>query len=407
MHLQVAQPTPFRMFYKHSGAVSLIAFLLCSIMLPWSSATAAPAASTKDRSASGSRKKETASVTAQVSCSRSFLMEMTPCEFAHTPESVAEIYKIVNASSDLIAHHLDDGIPWEEALAGKPYHANVEKKIQARLQNSASTKRIYLAVTPIKGELNDAWGENVKMKREGAWKDKHIDDPEAIKAYLNFCNDLIKRFKPDYFAYGIEVNTDATKNKSWPEFVTMAKEVYSSLKKEHPKLPVFLTFQLDEYWKDPEEQEKVIRQVLPYTDYIAVSTYPYFSGYFDPGRIPNAWFSRFANFAPNKPFVIAETGFTAEDFDAVGIKGSGSPQWQKDYVEFLLRESARLKSRFVVWYVPKDYDKFFDDVQVLSLLGVPIDLFKIWKDSGLLDGQGKPRPAYSTWMNKLRCPLEN
>lgn len=330
--------------------------------------------------------------------SRSFLMGMTPCEFEHTSESVSDIYKIINLSCDMVAHHLDEGIPWNEALEGKPYHPNVEKRLKARLDNTQSGKKVYLAVTAMKGELNEYWGENAKMKREGAWKDKQLNDPDVIKAYTNFCNDLIERFHPSYFAYGIEVNTDASKNKeTWKNFLVLAKEVYGSLKKSHPDLPVFVTFQLDEYWKDVEDQEQIVRDALPYTDYIAVSSYPYFSGYFDPGRIPNAWFSRLANMAPSKPFVVAETGFIAENFEALGIKGSGNPQWQNEYLKFLIQESNRLNAEFVVWYVPKDYDRFYEQVRVLGALGLSTDLFKVWKDSGLIDGEDKPRPAFKTW----------
>lgn len=85
---------------------------------------------------------------------------------------------------------------------------------------------------------------------------KDFDDPDVITAYINYCRDMIKRFKPDYMAYWIEVHYVATKKPSqWPGFLKFAKEVYTTLKAENPSLPIFVSFSMDQFWQDERNQK--------------------------------------------------------------------------------------------------------------------------------------------------------
>ncbi len=63
---------------------------------------------------------------------RSFYMALTPFPFDFTQEGVDEAYRIINESTDMICHHFDDGLPWEEALNTKPFHPNVEGELNTR-----------------------------------------------------------------------------------------------------------------------------------------------------------------------------------------------------------------------------------------------------------------------------------
>lgn len=245
------------------------------------------------------------------------------------------------------------------------------------------------------------------MERPGKWKEKRIDDPEAITAYLNFARDIIQRFRPSYFNYAVEANMLKDKDQ-WPQLVNALRQIYTTLKSENQKLPIFISIQIDEFWKDEKNQREFVKQLLPYTDYIAISSYPYFYGYFDPATIPKNYFSAVAALAPNKPFAVAETGFIAKDFDAFGLRGAGSEAWQDQYVNFLLTESNKLKARFVMWYVPMDYDYKLDKIKSFfstSSEGKTIvDVFKVWLNAGLLDGEGRARPAFQTWTSWLKIP---
>lgn len=340
--------------------------------------------------------------TPTLAAGRSFFMGMTPMSYDVTKEALGDTYAFIRQNGDLVAQHLDEGIPWPEALERKPYHPNVERDLDERQRLTTKNKKVYLAITPVRDGLATYWGKKSQMERPGVWKDKRIDDAEAITAYLNFARDLIRRFQPDFMAYGIEVNQDLAKDKErWSQFVTMAREVYTALKKEYPALPLFLTIQIDHFWQDPERQQEALKQILPYTDYIAVSTYPYVFGYFDPRTIPQEYFSRLAALAPEKPFAVAETGFVAKNYDALGKQGSGSAEWQNRYLGFALEESQKLRAKFFVWFVPIDYDRLWEKFRFLGPLTA---IFKVWLNCGLLDGDGNPRPSFATWTGWFRSP---
>jgi hypothetical protein len=184
--------------------------------------------------------------------------------------------------------------------------------------------------------------------------------------------------------------------KEWPRFVNLAKEVYTTLKGENPNLPIFVSFYLDYFLNDERKQREAISQILPYTDYVAVSTYPYLDQA-DPNKLRKDHFSKIAALAPNKPFAVAETGYIAKDLDAFGLKVQGNEEWQNDYLKFLLNECNKLNAKFVIWFVPRDYEPFFQKIKAMKVGKQLEDLFKIWKDTGVLDEKGNKRKAFYTW----------
>lgn len=340
---------------------------------------------------------------------RPFLMGLTPTEYDATPQALAETYAFIGTHADLIAHHLAKGVPWPEAYDQKPYPPAVERDLGYRALKRSRRQKIFLALSPITVAaegLGGYWGGKGNMPRPGPWKRRDFDDPEVITAYTNFTSDMIRRFRPDFVAYGIEVNglvKDAPAE--WPKFMKLARLVYAALKAEHPALPIFVTLQLDYFWANEPDQRKAIAQILPYTDYIAVSTYPYIYHYADPRTIPKDFFARLAALAPQKPFAVAEAGFTAKDVIVPGMRVPGREAWQDAFLRTLLDESQRLRAKFVVWYVPRDYDALVVRLKTLQVPKNTIDLYSIWKSSGLLDARGGSRKAFETWSEWLRRPL--
>jgi hypothetical protein len=251
--------------------------------------------------------KETNSISLVESQTRSFYMGMTPWPYDFTPEAVKKTYNTINEHTDLIAHHFDDGIPWPEAFAGKNYHSNVNEELNDKVNRLKKGQKVYLAITPLnldRTSLADYWGKGSQLEKTGEWKNKEFDDPDVIKAYTNFARDMIKRFKPTYMSYGIEVNMLAKENPSaFKKYLILTEQVYKTLKKENPNLPLFLTIQAEDFTQDEKKQVKAMKQLLPFTDYIAVSSYPY-TKYKDPDDLPNDWFSKIAALAPEKSFVV-------------------------------------------------------------------------------------------------------
>jgi len=339
--------------------------------------------------------------------SRSFYMGMTPFPYDITPEAALETFKLVREHGDIVRIWFDTGIPWPEAFEGKPYHPNVEDAINSKLSQLGEGQRVYLSLTPIsefRTGLAGYWGEEENMERPGEWKNKGFDDPEIITAYINFCRYMIQKFKPDFMAYAIEVNDLAKSNpNAFDKFVILAAQVYKTLKKENPTLPIFLTIKVGTFYEDEASQRAAIEKVLPYTDYIVVSSYP-FQYYADPKEIPEDWFSRIADLAPEKPFAVAETAFTAENvvIEKYGINIPGNERWQAEYLQILLTKANELNAKFVIWFCPVDYDLLWEKIKDFTDEGM-----KFWRDTGLINEKMEARPSLKIWDAWLKLPISS
>jgi hypothetical protein len=338
-------------------------------------------------------------------------MGFTTTEYDATPQALDETYEFIGAHGDLAAHHLGAGVPWPEAYNQTRYHPAVERDLQSRARKRRFQQKLLVSVSPMTVHaegLGGYWAEKRNMPRPEKWKHKDFDDPQVITAYTNFASDLVRRLRPDFLAYGIEVN-DLVKDApaKWPKFVRLAKVVYAALKAEYPKLPIFVSLQADDFWADPARQRRAIAEILPYSDYVAVSAFPYLGRYPDPRAIPKDYFAGIAALAPGKPFLIAATGFPAKEVIVSGTRTSGRETWQDIYVKFLLTESQRLRAKSVVWFVPRDYDALIERLRALGVPRQTLDLYSAWKSDGLVDARGTPRKALGTWTDWWRRPRQD
>ena len=336
---------------------------------------------------------------------RAFRLGLTPFPFAGTPESFLEAFSLVAENADLAVHHFDDGVPWPEALAGTPYAADLEGELAARARFSPDGMPRFVALTPIAFERNGLApyrGAAGNQPLPAEWQGRAFDDPDVIAAYLSHAQRLIDELDPDYLVYAIEANMLADlAPEQWPAFVAFAEAVYPALKAANPGLPVFVTIQADWYHGDPAAQAAAIAEILPYTDLMALSSYGYAGG-FDPVAQPD-YFAAVAALAPEKPVAVAETGWPAEDVGPPYPQTiPADPAAQDRYLEWLLAQATELDMVFVTWFLPRDLDAFWD----AGLAGLPnAATLRLFRDIGLLDGAGAPRPALDRWRAALAVPL--
>ena len=332
---------------------------------------------------------------------RPFAMGFTDFPYAFSPQAVNEVAAIVRRDGDLAVLHFDDGVPWAEALAGTPYPAALQADLERKAAALPAGHVRYVATTPI------AFTRDRLAPRPGGAQDppfdrKSFDDPDVIQAFLAHTEKLIALYRPDFFAYGIEVNIlRQFAPAEWDRFVAFAAAVYPRLKATHPALPVFLTFQADFLAQIGAPQEAAIREVLPYTDLLAASAYPY-EAQADPRAVPADLFDRLARLDPAKRFAVAETGWAAENVTAPYPKNiPADEERQRLYVERLLSDALRLNAAFVSWFLTRD----FDDLWETTLKDLPgASLARLWKDTGLYAGDGRARPALASWRQVLEGP---
>jgi hypothetical protein len=329
-------------------------------------------------------------------------MGVTPWPADFTALEQARAYQFINTDCDLVSHHFDDGIPYKEAFSMLPFPLKLQENLQFRKANTLPDKKILLSVSA----LNLTRKEKAVYFEEGSvadsvksrWASLSFDSPEVVTAYVNYVSWLVEQLQPDFVNYGVESNLDSWDPVQFSRYKQFLSQVYSQLKVKYPGLPFFVSFMVYEL----PQALALSRELLPYTDYVAISAYPYTSvsssanGNTDPALFPADYFSRFADLDVNKPFAIAETGYIAQNLSipSFSLQKSGTPAWQQAYLEKLCAFAQSRKARLFIWFCYKDYDA---GNQTLQGAGLYMDLLGLWQDTGLYDESGQARPALISW----------
>ena len=140
-----------------------------------------------------------------------------------------------------------------------------------------------------------------------------------------------------------------------------------------------------------------LNELLAFSDYYAVSLYPFLTAYF-ASTFPTDMFDQIFGLS-NKQAVIAETGMIAEDMTAFSINFQSDQAKQNNYMTSLLQAADENDLLFVNWFVLQDYDRF------CVFIGGCVGTDRLWRDSGVYDGNGNTRPSYGTWKSYLARPL--
>ena len=74
----------------------------------------------------GCKKKETTEVT------RSFYMGVTPWPADFTEAELSTSYSFINSNCDIVSHHFDEGIPYEEAYYNTGWPAGLISELKTR-----------------------------------------------------------------------------------------------------------------------------------------------------------------------------------------------------------------------------------------------------------------------------------
>jgi hypothetical protein len=342
---------------------------------------------------------------------RSYELGFTPWPYDATVDAVNFVYSEAAMRGDFIAHHLDGGIPWQEALDGTPYPVDVENELAGRLANTPPGMRSYLALSPLDGGragLAEYWGVSTNQPLPAPWVTRSFDDPNVITAFTNFSADLIQRFDPEYFNLGIEVSELAVNDAvAFDQLVVFTTAVVNDLRVQFPSLKLMVSVAL----KSPGSAEAAIinsqmPQLIQLVDAVGVSVYPYVffdhADKGDPANLPANWLSQIQTLAGNKEIAIAETGWIAERLTIpfFGVDVDSNADMQAAYLDVLFSAAETLDAQFIVWFALVDFDALWNGV-----LGQD-PVAHIWRDIGLYDENLNPRPALDIWQAKLGQPVE-
>jgi hypothetical protein len=331
------------------------------------------------------------------STNRTFRMGFTGFVYDITPEAVAASRKFVRENADILAHHIE-GVPWTQALHGQPFPKALIEEWEAKKLATPPKGKIYLAISPGRGDLKVA---DKAGPLPAELKGKSYDDPLVMKAYLAYCRRAIEFFEPDYLAIGIEVNEIHNLGpKAWDAYVALHKHVYAALKKDHPDLPIFASWTLHNMFKQRGQMLEQFKKLMTYNDLVAVSYYPFFVPDKDRLAALDWMCEQFDSF--QKPYAIVETNDAAERLPLPQAKVviEGTPEKQAAYYRRLLALAQRRHFVFVISFIHQDYDALWEKIKAAAP-----ELFMAWRDCGLLDENGKARPARQVWADYFNLPL--
>lgn len=333
---------------------------------------------------------------------RQFRMGFTPFPYDMTLEAVVQTRQFLKDHGDIVAFHIE-GVPWAECLEGKPFSPDLLGDWQGQRQAIAKDGQVYLAISPGRGTLKE--GEK-SLPIPAQLRDRPYDDPLVKQTYLTYCRRMLDLFRPDYLAIGIEVNEIRQAGpEPWRAYAELHRHVYRALKKDHPHLPIFASFTLHGMLNQegPKRTQMLgaFLEILPENDLVAVSFYPFIRG----GTIDIEGCLRWLdeNFERHrKPYAFVETGEAAErlQFPKSGQVIAGSAENQAAFYEALFRFAHRHETRFLICFLHRDYDALWDKIKDHSP-----EAFVAWRDCGLLDEAGHPRPAYDLWEHQRLLPV--
>ena len=343
---------------------------------------------------------------------RSYYLGFTPFPYDITTEAVEFSYNIIKTESDIIAHHFDDGIPWQEALENKEFHQNIMADWEYRKSHTPVGHKIYLAITPInitRNGLAPYKGEKGDMPLPSPWNTYSFNNQNVKTAYLNYAKRIINFFNPDFVAIGIEVNILAESDSSmikWNDYLELHKYVYTELKNLYQATPIMVSLVgmdlIDGYTDiNHETQVKAFNDIINYTDYLGLSMHTFFS-VFLADTIDDAIFNNIFSLS-SKPIAICETSYPAQKFSIFNnlITFNGSEDKQKRYFELLFSAADKFPVKFIINFVIRDYDALWEAI------GSPDDINKIWRDTGFYDEKGNPRKVRDLWLEKLKLKMKN
>jgi hypothetical protein len=337
---------------------------------------------------------------------RPFLMGFTQWPADLSNEGVAIAHDYAHAHGDIVSVMFIGGIPWPEALDGKPFSKDVHENMAYR---PPAGKKLFLSVSPLnrdKRGLAPYWGETDNQPLPQPWNSEPLNSPRVKRAYLNFIMRAIEAMRPDYLAIGVESNMLLSRDQSkWQQLKELHRDTYTAIKKVHRSLPVFFTTEVLHYKRLTRDakgtnQEKEVADMMRYSDLFTMSLYPHMSP--EAGRPLPGNFLEFAT-RFKKGIAVSESGMTSRPVDLKSYNTSlyGSDADQMQFTEYLLKTAARDNYEFVINFATTDSDRL-----VARLRPQQADLARIWAYIGMQTADRRPKPASAVWDAYYRAKYE-
>lgn len=325
----------------------------------------------------------------------------------------SESFLFAEESADFVTVTLDNGLPWEEILAGGSLPADYESYLANLADKVLRTgKDVLVIVDPFNadrtGFVPDLYGR------------QSIDDAlltmtraNASNGYIEFCEELAVRFEADYFIPFVDVDIYSIRRSADAEGVRETYlELRENLKLAQSNVLVFPSFDFErvkDVYDTGDADEKAYYELMdPVVDLFAVSFYPTISDiafenppaeYFDfldrrktPGGIQPV---------TTRPLAIIGTGVPAA---TIGGE-TGTENSQYNFLAAILAAGDRNDMEFINWRVGIDLDEWIvtpcNNEPLCDAARISTRLSQ-YRSFGLRDSGGDDRSSAVLW-NEFRA----
>ena len=337
--------------------------------------------------------------------SRPYYMGFTPFPYAVSQAAIDFSYDEITNNADLVAHHLEEGVPWTELDEGKgvdQFPAALKGSWEQRKLESPPGHKSLVSISPISLLRNGiapdpddnppSWGTD-------------FDLPRTKTAFLRYAVEAVDYFDPDYLVIGIEVNELMHNAPTlWPAYLELHQDTYNSLKALYPGLNISVSLigmNLIPGYTDAtanntkyNEQLQALTEIMNYSDMYCLSLHTFLTALLADTVISTGELDQIFSL-DNKPLGICETSYPAQVFTLNPLTWNGNTSKQNLFFENLFDVAEDHDAQFIVSFVIRDYDDLW------ASLGSPEDFNKLWKDTGFYSEVGSTRPVLRTWQQQF------
>lgn len=342
---------------------------------------------------------------------RTFGMGFSPWPWDATIEAVDWTYQALSSDGDWISQHIEEGVPWQEALNESDFPTGYQTALNERKAKSVG-KKILLQINSLdmnRSALSPFRTNSVNVALTAPWSTYHFNDPTVKTAYSNYAKRMTDFFSPEIVLTGIELNILRTKTNAsqWAELVELQCFLYQDLKSRGVTAPIGVSLITPAFYKpqlystehDYNAQIQVLRDLEPCVDIVAWSVHPFMSGLL-ADSFPDDYFETIFSLT-QKTQAISESSYPAQVWSSSGLTWNGSQEKQNQFIEQMLTGAQSHSLKVVIWYTVRDYDQLW--ARPVNDGGLGSDsLSLIWRDTGLYDESGNPRSGLTTWKEWLQ-----
>lgn len=334
------------------------------------------------------------------------LVSINPFPYDLTPEAAETSAGISREHGDLYTVQLDNGVPWQAALDGSEYPAEVMDGWKFHRESIGTDQPVFLAIAPLSLDRVN-WAEDHGGKPAPDWIRKaRRATPDLIQAYRNHVLRAVEYFEPAYLNIGVEAGDLAAKEpKRWPEFAKLYEATRDAVKAARPDLPIGISWGLPLLMKPGVTGR--CAELIAASDYVGISYYPYLGEFYrllggasTPKNPPEQWREPYAWLRDHieKPIAVCETAYSSTPVEYSGdgpaIEAAADAETQRLYVEDLAAIASRDDYLFVVFFLSVDYDELYRKLQI------PVMAF--WEHVGFFDEKLRPKPAWEAYQRAWR-----